>query len=319
MSLTVVTYHYVRRLAESRYPKIRGLELDAFEKQLEYICGCYTPVTGEDVINAVKGRGTLPSNAVLLTFDDGYLDHYKNVFPILLRKRLKGIFFPSALSVIDAVMLDVNKLHYLLASADEAKIMAKVDSAVLEAQDRYSLPSMDEYRRRYFVAGQFDTPDVVYVKRMLQIGLPRELRLQILDELFGLFVSADEKEFARELYMDVDQVRCLVEAGMMVGSHGYSHEWLDHLSPVEQASEIELSLQFLKGVGVGSEWSLSYPHGAWSHGLLDILRLRGCAVGFTIEPMVAELHKHDPLLLPRVDTNYLPKAVGQVPGSRGLD
>ena len=35
--LTIVMYHYVRDLRRSRFPGIKGLSLDAFEGQLEYL------------------------------------------------------------------------------------------------------------------------------------------------------------------------------------------------------------------------------------------------------------------------------------------
>jgi peptidoglycan/xylan/chitin deacetylase (PgdA/CDA1 family) len=83
MPLTVVMYHYVRRLSESRYPEIKALERDSFIEQLKYIRRFYTPVDCRQVISSLKGRGALPSNAILLTFDDGYQDHFETVFPIL--------------------------------------------------------------------------------------------------------------------------------------------------------------------------------------------------------------------------------------------
>jgi peptidoglycan/xylan/chitin deacetylase (PgdA/CDA1 family) len=119
----------------------------------------------------------------------------------------------------------------------------------------------------------------------------------------------DQKAFAREIYMDEDQVRCLVDAGMMVGSHGYNHDWLNHLDPIDQALEIDRSLEFLERVGVGTtDWAMCYPYGGWSTSLLEILRARKCAVAFTTEVDIADLTQHDPLLLPRLDTNDLPKA-----------
>ena len=36
MKLDIVMYHYVRPISKSRYPKIKGLELEAFKKQLDF-------------------------------------------------------------------------------------------------------------------------------------------------------------------------------------------------------------------------------------------------------------------------------------------
>ena len=41
----------------------------------------------EEVIEAVLKKKSLPKNACWLTFDDGYIDHYKYVFPYLKKKK----------------------------------------------------------------------------------------------------------------------------------------------------------------------------------------------------------------------------------------
>jgi peptidoglycan/xylan/chitin deacetylase (PgdA/CDA1 family) len=307
-TLTILMYHYVRRLAQSRYPAIKALERDAFIEQLKYVRRFYTPVTGHQVIEAVKGATRLPSNAILLTFDDGYLDHFETVLPLLVREKMPAVFFPPGRCVMEQRVLDVNKIHYILAAvADKSKIVAAIEAAVAEARAEYSLDSLDSYRQRYAVANRFDPPEVIYIKRMLQVALPTTLRVRITNDLFACWVSADEKTFARELYMDEDQIRSLIDAGMMVGSHGYNHDWLNHLSSADQAADIDRSLEFLRHVGVRtSDWVMCYPYGAWSESVLTLLRARGCALGVTTEPALARMPERDPLLLPRLDTNDLP-------------
>jgi peptidoglycan/xylan/chitin deacetylase (PgdA/CDA1 family) len=307
--LTVVMYHYVRRLAGSRFPEIKGLERDLFIQQLAYIRRFYTLVTGQDVIDAVRSGSALPNNAALLTFDDGYLDHFINVLPILMRDKISGVFFPPARCVIERRMLDVNKIHYILASVSHKQaIVAAIERSVQNADANLHLEPVAYYRAQYAVASRFDSAEVIYIKRMLQFALPLELRVQIIDELFRRYVSSDERAFADEVYMDKDQIRCLLSCGMMIGSHGYNHDWLNHLSPERQATDIDLSLDFLRTIGVESKaWVMCYPYGGWSESLLKLLRERDCAMGFTTQVGLALVSGDDPLLLPRLDTNDLPK------------
>ena len=81
--LTVVMYHYVRELPKTRYPGIKGLLVSEFEYQLEYLKKEYNFIRIEDCINAFINNHDLPPNSCLLTFDDGYIDHFENVFPLL--------------------------------------------------------------------------------------------------------------------------------------------------------------------------------------------------------------------------------------------
>ena len=57
--LTIVTYHYVRDLARSRYPGIKGQITERFANQLDYLQRHYNVVTIEDCLAALEG-GTLP-------------------------------------------------------------------------------------------------------------------------------------------------------------------------------------------------------------------------------------------------------------------
>jgi biofilm PGA synthesis lipoprotein PgaB len=64
--------------------------------QIEYLRSHgYTFISQADVIKAAKGAASLPSKAVLLTFDDAYVSFYRFVYPIL---RLYDI--PAVLSVV---------------------------------------------------------------------------------------------------------------------------------------------------------------------------------------------------------------------------
>ena len=74
--LTIIMYHYVRPIRGSEFPGIKGLELEGFKRQLDFLEENYSIVTTEQVIDAVIKDKKLPKNACWLTFDDGYKDHY---------------------------------------------------------------------------------------------------------------------------------------------------------------------------------------------------------------------------------------------------
>jgi len=123
--LTIVMYHYVRPLALTRFPKIKGLDLPLFEEQLGYLAKHYSLISMEDLIDAIENRCQLPPRPALLTFDDGYLDHYAYVFPRLAERNLHGAFFPVSCAALDRKILDVNKIHFTLASDVDPKIIAR--------------------------------------------------------------------------------------------------------------------------------------------------------------------------------------------------
>ena len=306
--LTIVMYHYVRPLERTRFPEIKGLDVALFSEQLAYLRRFYRIVSAEELLSAVRGPSwDLPRNAALLTFDDGYADHYQYVFPILEEAAIPACFFPPSSVVLERSLLDVNRIHFILASVEKKEALVE---DIFELLDRhradYDLRPNAAYYAELAKASRWDSAEIVFVKRILQRGLPSDLRSRISRELFAKYVSADERAFAEELYLSLDQLRCMTRHGMYVGSHGHAHEWMGQLSPDEQAVDIDRSLELLRSVGTDlSSWIMCYPYGDSNESLRAILREKNCAVGLTTVPDLAS-GSDDVLLMARLDTNDLP-------------
>jgi len=303
-------YHYVRPVQASRYPGIAGLEDRAFREQVDYIQRHFNVISGFDLERAVMEETALPENAALLTFDDGYLDHFTTVFPVLDAAGISGSFFPPVDCITNRRVLDVNKLHYILASAPSpSAVVKRLDVEVANRRTEADLQSPETYRRKFATPGRYDSADVVYVKRLLQHALPQPVRTEIVDVLFDAFVGVPEEALANELYMTTEQLQLLVRSGMHVGSHGVTHRWMNRISAEEQAREIDRSLTFLEhlGVDVRRGWTMCYPYGGHDASLRRLLRERECTVGHTIRVDIARLGMDDALALPRLDTNDVPK------------
>lgn len=302
-------YHYVRELPFTRYPAIKGLTVSDFRGQLEYLYQNYTFVRAKDIAAALYDAADLPPNAVWLTFDDGYADHYQNVFPILDEMGVEGAFFPPMEAVVRHKVLDVNKIHFILATIENPAELVKEIFSILDGyRDEWNLATNEEYFAKLAHANRFDSAEIIFIKRLLQVELPAKLRSLITNKLFNEYVSDDEAAFARELYLNETQIRCMLRHGMFFGSHGADHCWLNSLPAVEQAAQVDKSLEFLRKVGADTEnWIMNYPYGAYDESLLKILRERGCRLGLTTQVAVAELDPAKALVLPRLDTNDLPK------------
>ena len=305
--LTVVTYHYVRPLARTRYPAIKGRDLEEFRSQVRYLRAHYHPVTAADVIAAWHGDDSLPERALLLSFDDGYLDHYTYVAPILDEMGMSGVFACVAMALLDRRVLDVNKIHFVLATAAEPRrLLDRCLQLVRPYRKRFRLADDATLISANTRASRFDAVEVVVLKRLLQVGLPAEVRRSVIDCLFREDVTDDETAFAEELYLSVDQARALARHGFTLAHHSYSHPWLGEASDDAQADEITRGLEVLHGVGLPSRnWVMCYPYGSRDDRLDVRLAHAGCALGLTTRSATATLA--DPALqIPRLDTNELP-------------
>lgn len=308
--LTIVMYHYVRDLAESRYPEIKALTLNEFQGQLGYLMKHYELIEIDDFIGALEKDGRrLPNNAAILTFDDGFIDHYINVSPLLKERGIQGYFFPSSAAIRNQKVLEVHKIQFLLASVpNKTDIVVELFKIMDEFRDDLGLASNRSIYSNYAIASRFDSAEVIFIKRALQVGLPEECRTEAIRRLFFRYVTEDEKSFAADLYMDVEQLKTMSEAGMYIGSHASDHTWLDSQSTAAQDQELELSLTLLEEIrGPSTHWGFNYPYGAYNNSLLDLLNAKGCTFGLTTEVDIADLDAGQPLLLPRLDTNDLPK------------
>lgn len=303
--VTVVMYHYVRPLAKSRYPSIRGLEYELFKHQLKYLAAHYTFITAEELIAAIDAHQTLPDKAVLLTFDDAYRDHFEYVFPLLDKMKVQGCFFPPVKAVTEHKVLDVNKIHFILASEPDVNTLVKQLFVLLDAfRAEFALHSHDYYWQKYAIATRFDSKEVIFIKRLLQVGLEEQVRKIIVDKLFDHCVNMSEETFSKELYMSVEQIECMRRNGMHIGSHGYDHYWLSSLPKEKQAEEIEKSVDFIERVGgERGTWSICYPYGDYNEDTLAILKQFGCKLGFTTHVDTYAPAAESRFVIPRLDTN----------------
>lgn len=314
-SLRIIMYHYVRPRMRGRYPGLKVRDTEEFNRQLDYIGSNFNPVSAEDVRDALCGRKTLPDNACFLTFDDGYLDHYLTVFPALQARGWSGAFYPPVDAAVGRNLLEVNKIQLLLAHyerRDLDKLITKLGGAYEQCQKEDAQgelsPSFEHWRRELTEPGVYDSPDAVFVKRLLQYALPPFWRSRIVNRLFYEILDVEEESLVDEMYMNVDMLKVMARAGMHIGSHGSSHSWLSYLDPDKQELEIAESLKMLSDI-YGDDnfmWSMCYPFGAYNNATIELCKNKSCAFAVTTEPATSEILEKNRFILPRLDTNSIP-------------
>lgn len=308
---SVVMYHYVRDLKNSRYPEIKGLDLPLFIEQIEFLRKNYHVLRIDEVFAALERRVVLPRNSILLTFDDNYIDHYLHAFPILAERGLQGCFFSPVRAITEHKVLDVNKIHFILASQPDKKALVRLVFAELDRHRKeHELKSNEELYEGIVgsISRRFDPPDVVFIKGLLQQNLPQGLRAKITDDLFQKTVGMSEAAFSRELYMNEGQIRCMIRAGMHFGGHGFDHHCLNALPYAAQEAEIDKSAEFLRSVGADADGlTFCYPYGEFNEDTVAILRARGFQAAFTSVVDAVDLEKYTSLTIPRLDANDLPQ------------
>jgi hypothetical protein len=124
-------------------------------------------------VAALRGGAALPAGAALLTFDDGYLDHFTQVLPLLAARGIQGSFFPPARAVVERRVLDVNKIHFVLASVEDvSELLPRVFTLLDELREEFGLESREAYFERFAVASRWDSREVKFVKNRTRPASP---------------------------------------------------------------------------------------------------------------------------------------------------
>ena len=92
----ILMYHYISSLpADADDYRINlTLEPDVFRAHMHYLHDeGYTTISLYQLHIALLQGTQLPPKPIILTFDDGYIDHYTNVSPVLKEYGFTGTFF----------------------------------------------------------------------------------------------------------------------------------------------------------------------------------------------------------------------------------
>ena len=92
----ILMYHYVSEPPEASDDTRITLSVtpDMFRAHMQYLFdGGYNPISLYQLIDALRTGATLPVKPVVLTFDDGYTDHFSTVYPVLHQFGFTGTIF----------------------------------------------------------------------------------------------------------------------------------------------------------------------------------------------------------------------------------
>jgi peptidoglycan/xylan/chitin deacetylase (PgdA/CDA1 family) len=298
----VVMYHYVRDSAATAFPEIRALAPQLFEQQLDWLQTRYAVIDLARLEAALNGEEPLPPDAVLLTFDDGLIDHYDTVLPLLRARGLRGTFFLAHNASGESPrLLAVHKVHFLLAHMGAEAF----GPAVLEACDAVSARRVPS--RQVLGADRWEEADIRAIKHLVSHELPFADAERGLEELFARHIG-DSAAFAKRLYLSAAMIHEMAAAGMTFGYHTRTHRMLARLSPDEQQQELHAGVEWIRALTGQTTVPFCYPWGGphtYTRDTLRILRHSGYSLAFNTvrRRLTLDDNRYE---LPRIDTRDLP-------------
>jgi peptidoglycan/xylan/chitin deacetylase (PgdA/CDA1 family) len=249
--MKIIMYHYVRPKSNDN-GNLRYLTSDQFQSQLDFFDKNYDFLSIEEF--KYNFENNILSKKVLLTFDDGLIDHFDYVFPILKERNIKGIFYVPSSILINKKILNVHKIHYLLSKIDARSIYVESEKIIKGFEmkiskqikkETYSYSSHDDYELR--------------LKKLFNYKLTFEEANLATDNLINYF-NLNDKYFY-DLYLNKNQIKEMYNDGQIFGSHTLNHKILSSLNYKDQLHEIKDSFNILSEYIDDSFRSISYPFG----------------------------------------------------------
>lgn len=303
--MKAIMYHYVRQDNEE-LPYFRHLHIDDFKKQLEYFGSEYGFVGFDEFQNALISKE--PVKGVVLTFDDGFKDHYRYVLPELLKRNLWGIFYIPTSPFQTGRLIDVHRIHMLIGKYGGDRIANAIQKII--TQDMLSHDHIKEFQSDTY-SRQNNDENTNYVKRLLNYYIDYKHRGHVIDQLM-LLLYPEETGMMADFYMSSSELAEMSDHGMVIGSHTVNHPVMGKLSINDQEKEITESFDMLESIiGKRVLKSFCYPYGGFhtfSSETEVLLEKSGCHFSFNVESR--EISQHDlgarRQALPRYDCNQFP-------------
>jgi len=240
----VIMYHSVQEDPERCQDWIgRGIihPLTVFEKQMERIVRRYAPLGLDELLYILGHHKPLPRKAVVVTFDDGYLDNVACAAPVMDRLRVPGAFYVVVGCIEDRKLPWFCHLRHAFA-------VTRRDSWNATAGARFALADPAARRQAFRAACERCARLTGTLQEQAVLAIERDL---------GVEQSAGAEGAAM---MDWEDLRALRRAGHVVGSHTMTHPNLAHIGEDDLAWELgESKARLEKHLGE-TVAHFSYPH-----------------------------------------------------------
>jgi len=295
-------YHYVRPYNENM-PHLKKLDIADFIEQLNFFESEFGIISEEDFLKSMDTG--IPADGVVLTFDDALKCHYDYVYPELKKRNLWGIFYVPTQMYIENKLLDVHRIHLLLAMVNSEVIYKELLTLVTENM----LPDSVKLEFKTLTyTNQINDNATNLVKRILNYYISYGYRNEVINKLMATFIPNEVQE-VNSFYITKEEIAEMESNGMTIGSHTVSHPVLSKIDRKSQAVEIIESFQFLGEVCNRFPYkTFCYPYGGFHSFTAEteqILMDYDCKFSFNVENR--DIQKEDLTMrkqaLPRYDCN----------------
>ena len=262
--VVVLAYHSIRKSKFNPYGT--SVRPEYFQEHMAWLKKNHPVISLSDFI-LKKREEIIFDSTVVLTFDDGYADHYTKARPVLEKLSLPATFFVITGTVMAGESNWWERLESLLPFAEHFPEAWKFEAG--EKTHCLRFQSDPKKVRSVLSSGVFDDFPKNLKKNLIQLSfILRDLetpeRDRTLQEL-ALMVGGKEVMSLETNILSTSQIKEMAANPLFeIGAHSVSHRTLSKLSIEKQRSEIFDSKKTLEEITGAAIRHFAYPFGSRS-------------------------------------------------------
>ncbi|MBI3308962.1 MAG: polysaccharide deacetylase family protein [Candidatus Melainabacteria bacterium] len=247
----IIMYHRVLRkkdisLCSSYIEAGTVLSLEDFVIQIKLLKKYYSIISLNQFVDYINRQVLLPNNSCILSFDDGYIDHYKNVFPVLKKMEMPATFFIIGDCIAGTKKVRwLDKYYYILDNTPLKKSGAKLN---------------ERLSHFYRIITDKNQPFEINLLKKFIRNSPKKGK--IINELATtLEVKLNPDILNKKFYLSRGHIKEMMANRMEFGAHSMSHPDLGLLSFSEAKKEILDSGKIIREMTNKNVTPFAYPFG----------------------------------------------------------
>jgi len=265
--LVILLYHGVTRGKSSGAENYSGKHIseENFVSQMRFIKANHVILSMDDVMEIKKNGDKYPSEAVAVTFDDGFKNNNTVAAPILDDLKIPATFYISSGVVGTDLMFWVDKI-------EDCVNLAKKKTIKLVLDKTYEFKLNDNEGKIHAIER------IKGFCRNSHIDAKNRVVQELIEGTGVLPDNAHAENYAK---LNWKELRQIADSDLfVVGGHSMYHDILSRMDPDKMEEDIDCSIDLLEGNLGCKVVHYSYPEGQKDHyneRVVDVLKRNGIA------------------------------------------
>jgi peptidoglycan/xylan/chitin deacetylase (PgdA/CDA1 family) len=289
-TISIFMYHDIRDAKPSepfygRYKNKSFVNLLQFKNQLAYLTRRFTVISPFQIQWALQDRSSC--NYAVLTFDDGLVDHYR-ILPLLEHFGVTATFFIPGNVLDPKFIIDSNQVQMLESEVDWSLLVQEIMTLIGDGGQE----AWHKYSKSKFKVNTWPK-EKTFITNCLR-DYPKDL----INPLFRKYITDDYESISNMLYLNDSQILDIVDAGHIIGGHGFTSRNLLLLNSEDMREDIKLTTEFI--TKYQDKLVFSYPNGGFDASIVSTLAEFGFEYSFTTEDKsLTQFDVYENLEIPR--------------------